>query len=56
MWEDPANQHGGAFVLRFEKGKCNRVWEDILLGVVSGKSDVYANLNGVRLKVKKDLV
>jgi translation initiation factor 4E len=54
VWEDPSNKQGGAFVLRFDRAKSNRMWEDILLGFVSAKADVYANLNGIRIKVKKD--
>lgn len=54
VWEDEHNKHGGAFILRFEKSKCNRLWEDILLGYVSSKADTFAYLNGIRLKVKKD--
>lgn len=54
VWEDPQNQNGGAFILRFERSKCNRLWEDILLGFISGKEDVFSHLNGVRIKIKKD--
>lgn len=54
VWEDKHNQNGGAFILRFAREKCNRVWEDILLGFISAEEKVYAQLNGVRVKVKKD--
>jgi hypothetical protein len=54
VWEDKNNSQGGAFVLRFEKAKCNRLWEDILLGFVSADKDVFAMVNGIRLKVRKD--
>ena len=54
VWEDPQNKHGGAFVLRFDRSKSNRLWEDILLGYISAKADVFTNLNGVRIKIKKD--
>lgn len=26
VWEDDLNKNGGAFVLRFEKAKINRLW------------------------------
>jgi len=40
--------------LRFEKSKCNRLWEDILLGFISAKAEVYSHLNGIRIKIRKD--
>jgi hypothetical protein len=54
VWEDELNKNGGAFVLRFERIKCNRLWEDVLLGFISAKEEVYDNVNGIRIKVKKD--
>jgi hypothetical protein len=54
VWEDKHNQNGGAFVLRFARDKCNRLWEDILLAYISAKDDVYSQLNGMRIKIKKD--
>ena len=54
VWEDPKNQHGGAFILRFDRTKSNRLWEDILLGFISANDKVYKYLNGVRIKVRKD--
>jgi translation initiation factor 4E len=54
VWEDPRNRHGGAFVLRFERPKCDRLWEDILLGFISAQPHVYEHLNGIRIKVRKD--
>lgn len=26
VWEDEHNKHGGAFILRFERAKCDRIW------------------------------
>ena len=40
--------------MRFEKSKCNRLWEDILLGLISAKAEVYSHLNGIRIKIRKD--
>ena len=54
VWEDEHNQNGGAFVLRFEKLKCDRLWEDILLGYISAGKEELQSVNGIRLKVKKD--
>jgi hypothetical protein len=41
-------------VLRFEKSKCNRLWEDVLLGFISAKPEVHYHLNGIRIKIRKD--
>lgn len=54
IWEDERNKNGGSFVLRFEKSKCNRLWEDILLGFVSATKEIFELVNGIRLKVRKD--
>ena len=54
IWEDEHNMNGGAFVLRFERPKINRLWLDILLGFISAKPNVLEHLNGIRIKVKKD--
>jgi hypothetical protein len=53
-WEDEHNKNGGAFVLRFERKPCDRLWEDILLAYISGNEQLFAHLNGIRIKVKKD--
>lgn len=55
VWQDPNNQHGGTFVLRFEKEKCDKVWEDILLGFVAKNVGECQSINGVRSKTKKDV-
>lgn len=52
-WEDEYNQNGGAFVLRFEKSKVNRLWEDSLLAFMA-TADQHKELNGLRIKIKKD--
>lgn len=54
VWEDDHNKHGGAFVLRFTRDKCDRLWEDILLGFISAQESILEGVNGVRIKVKKD--
>lgn len=54
VWEDPNSEHGGSFVLRFEKDKCDKVWEDIVLGFVAKCIEGECkNINGVRSKIKK---
>jgi hypothetical protein len=40
--------------LRFEKSKSDRLWEDILLGYISASKETFNNLNGIRMKIRKD--
>lgn len=54
-WEDAHNVNGGSFVLRFEKSKVNRLWEDVLLALISAKAETLAEISGVRVKVRKEL-
>lgn len=55
VWEDPSNQKGGAFVLRFYKNQSNSVWESIVLAFLATNINKGLNINGVRSKVKKDI-
>lgn len=54
VWQDPHNKNGGSFVLRFEKDKCNRVWEEMLLSYIGSEKEVVENINGIRIKIRKD--
>lgn len=56
VWEDPLNQNGGSFLLRFEKEHSSKVWEDILLGFVVRSLKDPAGVNGLRLKVRKNVL
>ncbi len=40
--------------MRFEKTKSDRLWEDILLGYISASKETFNNLNGIRMKIRKD--
>jgi hypothetical protein len=55
MWEDKSNASGGALSLMFEKAKSDRVWEDLLLSFISDSSEDAHNINGIRLKIRKDI-
>lgn len=41
--------------LMFEKGKSDRIWEDLLLAFISDGSEIAKNINGIRLKIRKDI-
>ncbi|KAF7977610.1 hypothetical protein HWV62_3226 [Athelia sp. TMB] len=34
VWEDPLNLAGGKWIIRLKKGVADRIWEDIVLGVI----------------------
>lgn len=36
VWEDPANASGGKWIIRLKKGLVNRLWEHLLLAVITG--------------------
>ena len=55
LWEDAANKTGGALSILFEKDKTNRIWEDILLSFIDGNSEETKVINGIRLKIRKDV-
>lgn len=39
MWEDPLNRAGGKWIVRLRKGVADRVWEDLVMGVVGDMFD-----------------
>ncbi|KAF7326287.1 Translation initiation factor eIF4e [Mycena kentingensis (nom. inval.)] len=43
VWEDPANIHGGKWVLRVRKGVADRIWESLVCAVVG---DGFAECRG----------
>lgn len=55
MWEDPANSTGGALALMFDKHRADRLWQDALIALITSKSDLSKLINGVRLKIRKDI-
>ncbi|KAH7106055.1 translation initiation factor eIF 4e-like domain-containing protein [Auriculariales sp. MPI-PUGE-AT-0066] len=55
VWEDPLNMAGGKWILRLKKGVADRLWEDLMLGVVGGQfddPDNDAELCGVTISVR----
>uniref|UniRef100_A0A7S4E0V1 Uncharacterized protein n=1 Tax=Lotharella globosa TaxID=91324 RepID=A0A7S4E0V1_9EUKA len=52
IWEDPANENGGEWVLRLKKGAASRVWEDLLLAVLSGAFGDDDEICGVVVSAK----
>ncbi|KAF8141754.1 translation initiation factor eIF 4e-like domain-containing protein [Boletus edulis] len=51
VWEDPLNRNGGKWIIRLRKGVADRVWEDLVSGVVG---DMFDECGSGRLKVDGD--
>lgn len=48
MWEDPANQNGGKFVVRSKKRKvADRYWEEMLLAIIGEQFEHSQDICGV---------
>jgi len=55
VWEDPLNAAGGKWILRLKKGVSDRLWEDLVLGVVGGQfedAENDAELCGITISVR----
>ncbi|KAI0794087.1 eukaryotic translation initiation factor 4E class II [Fomes fomentarius] len=44
VWEDPLNLSGGKWIIRLRKGVADRLWEDLVLGVIGDQFDGVADL------------
>jgi translation initiation factor 4E len=39
VWEDPLNISGGKWIIRLKKGITDRIWEDLVLGIIGDQFD-----------------
>ena len=39
VWEDPLNLSGGKWIIRLKKGVSDRIWEDLILGIIGDQFD-----------------
>lgn len=52
VWEDPLNHTGGKWILRLRKGVVDRLWEDLVCGIVGdrfdecGRGNLTSNVDG----------
>ena len=52
MWEDKKNERGGRIKLSTKNKKyVNKLWEDLLLNLITEKSKDMNIINGCRMKV-----
>ncbi|CAN6295680.1 unnamed protein product [Urochloa humidicola] len=52
LWEDPANQNGGKWIIRFKKAVSGRFWEDLVLVLVGDQLEYSDDVCGVVLSVR----
>lgn len=45
VWEDPLNIQGGKWILRLKKGVADRLWEELLMAIVSDQFDDCGSAN-----------
>ncbi|KAG2367974.1 eukaryotic translation initiation factor 4E class II [Suillus spraguei] len=50
VWEDPLNRTGGKWIVRLRKGVADRVWEDLVMGVVG---DMWPEICGCTISVRQ---
>ncbi|KZV93117.1 eukaryotic translation initiation factor 4E [Exidia glandulosa HHB12029] len=43
VWEDPLNAAGGKWILRLRKGVADRLWEDLIIGVIGDQFDAASD-------------
>ncbi|KAG6328796.1 hypothetical protein ID866_10294 [Astraeus odoratus] len=51
VWEDPLNRMGGKWIIRLRKGVSDRIWEDLICGVVG---DLFDDCGRGKPKVDAD--
>lgn len=44
VWEDPINAAGGKWIIRLKKGLINRLWEHLVLALITGELDAGSNV------------
>lgn len=56
FWEEDANKNGGAFLLKFDKEKADKICEDIMLAFVAKNVNQWNLVNGLRFKIRKEIL
>ncbi|KAG8931445.1 hypothetical protein FRC02_002724 [Tulasnella sp. 418] len=52
VWEDPLNENGGKWIIRLRKGLADRLWEDLILGVIGDQFEEEDGICGCVLSVR----
>lgn len=51
-WEDPSNEKGGKWSVRFRKGVADRLWEKLLLAIIGNQFELTDEICGCFLNVR----
>jgi translation initiation factor 4E len=54
MWEDEGNKNGGRWVIRINKGYANKLWEDLILGMIGEQFDYENEINGIVISIRQN--
>ena len=56
IWNDDLNKNGGKLILKCNKDYTSIIWEEMILGLLSGKiqKEIYDKINGISFFSKKD--
>jgi len=52
VWEDPLNIEGGKWIIRLRKGISDRLWEDLVLGIIGDQFEEEDKICGCVLSVR----
>jgi len=52
VWEDPLNIEGGKWIIRLRKGIADRLWEDLVLGIIGDQFEEEDEICGCVLSVR----
>eukprot|EP00035_Acanthoeca_spectabilis_P024008 m.451952 g.451952 ORF g.451952 m.451952 type:complete len:185 (+) comp20239_c0_seq1:333-887(+) len=58
MWEDPANQKGGKWIVRIRKGLASRFWEKLVIAIIGDQFDDGDEICGavISIRYREDIV
>eukprot|EP00038_Savillea_parva_P029425 m.71032 g.71032 ORF g.71032 m.71032 type:complete len:185 (+) comp8681_c0_seq1:564-1118(+) len=58
MWEDPANEHGGKWIVRIRKGLASRFWEKLVIAIIGDQFDVDDEVCGavISIRYREDII
>jgi translation initiation factor 4E len=54
MWEDALNVNGGKWIVRLKKGIASRMWENLIIAMISEQFDVGDEICGAVLSIRSN--
>jgi translation initiation factor 4E len=52
IWEDDANKNGGRWHVWLPKGQTNKLWEDLLMHLITNKAEYSDQVCGIEVRTK----